>query len=124
MGIQAEEAEAVLESVGFIAEMRQKPIASLSGGWKMKLALGAVFVFPLRHLLRSLSRVMLSLGLALAAGCHMCTGLADHACCQPVPYTQVKKSHGMQAAAQPALVRSAATETRLDPPHKCVLLVL
>ena len=43
MGIQAEEAEAVLESVGFNAEMRQKPIASLSGGWKMKLALGADF---------------------------------------------------------------------------------
>ena len=31
----------MLESVGFNAEMRQKPIASLSGGWKMKLALGA-----------------------------------------------------------------------------------
>jgi ATPase subunit of ABC transporter with duplicated ATPase domains len=41
MGIQAEEAERVLESVGFNAEMRQKAIASLSGGWKMKLALGA-----------------------------------------------------------------------------------
>ena len=42
MGIQAEEAERVLESVGFNAEMRQKAIASLSGGWKMKLALGTV----------------------------------------------------------------------------------
>ncbi len=55
MGIQAEEAETVLESVGFNAEMRQKPIASLSGGWKMKLALGADLYF--RHtLLCGLSR--------------------------------------------------------------------
>ena len=44
MGIQAEEAERVLESVGFNAEMRQKAIASLSGGWKMKLALGAALL--------------------------------------------------------------------------------
>ena len=44
MGIQAEEAEKVLESVGFNAEMRQKAIASLSGGWKMKLALGATTI--------------------------------------------------------------------------------
>ena len=42
MGIQAEEAERVLESVGFNTEMRQKAIASLSGGWKMKLALGTL----------------------------------------------------------------------------------
>ena len=33
--------ENVLTSVGFTAEMQQAPVASLSGGWKMKLAIGA-----------------------------------------------------------------------------------
>lgn len=41
MGVKADEVEKVLESVGFGEEMRAKPISSLSGGWKMKLALGA-----------------------------------------------------------------------------------
>ena len=55
MGIQAEEAERVLDSVGFNAEMRQKAIASLSGGWKMKLALGAgVCRVPCARLCRSI----------------------------------------------------------------------
>lgn len=31
----------MLTSVGFTAEMQQAPVASLSGGWKMKLAIGA-----------------------------------------------------------------------------------
>ncbi len=33
--------EETLSSVGFSAEMQAAPVASLSGGWKMKLALGA-----------------------------------------------------------------------------------
>jgi ATPase subunit of ABC transporter with duplicated ATPase domains len=41
MGIQRAEVERVLESVGFGGEMRGAAISSLSGGWKMKLALGA-----------------------------------------------------------------------------------
>lgn len=41
MGVKEEEVETVLESVGFGEEMRGKAISSLSGGWKMKLALGA-----------------------------------------------------------------------------------
>ena len=40
MGIQRSEVERVLESVGFAGAMRNAAIASLSGGWKMKLALG------------------------------------------------------------------------------------
>jgi ATPase subunit of ABC transporter with duplicated ATPase domains len=40
MGIQRSEVERVLESVGFGDAMRSAAIASLSGGWKMKLALG------------------------------------------------------------------------------------
>lgn len=32
--------EEVLGSVGFTEEMQQSPVSSLSGGWKMKLALG------------------------------------------------------------------------------------
>lgn len=40
MGIQRAEVERVLESVGFGGEMRGAAISSLSGGWKMKLALG------------------------------------------------------------------------------------
>lgn len=39
MGLQRTEVEDVLESVGFGDEMRSASIASLSGGWKMKLAL-------------------------------------------------------------------------------------
>lgn len=35
-----EEVESVLTSVGFDDELIAKPIAALSGGWKMKLALG------------------------------------------------------------------------------------
>ena len=33
--------EKTLSSVGFTPEMQSAPVASLSGGWKMKLALGA-----------------------------------------------------------------------------------
>lgn len=40
MGVQRTEVEEVLESVGYGDEMRGASIASLSGGWKMKLALG------------------------------------------------------------------------------------
>ena len=32
--------EKTLASVGFTPEMQSSPVASLSGGWKMKLALG------------------------------------------------------------------------------------
>ena len=32
----------MLASVGFDAVLRGSPVASLSGGWKMKLALGAL----------------------------------------------------------------------------------
>ena len=39
------EIEETLESVGFTSEMRQKPIASLSGGWKMKLALARAMLW-------------------------------------------------------------------------------
>lgn len=39
------EIEETLESVGFTPEMRQKPIASLSGGWKMKLALARAMLW-------------------------------------------------------------------------------
>jgi elongation factor 3 len=39
------EIESTLESVGFTATMRQKPIASLSGGWKMKLALARAMLW-------------------------------------------------------------------------------
>ena len=34
--------EETLASVGFTQEMQQAPVASLSGGWKMKLALGTL----------------------------------------------------------------------------------
>ena len=34
-----------LDSVGFNTEMRAKPIASLSGGWKMKLALARAMLW-------------------------------------------------------------------------------
>ena len=34
--------EETLSSVGFSPEMQASPVASLSGGWKMKLALGEV----------------------------------------------------------------------------------
>ena len=34
----------VLGSVGFTEAMQQAPVSSLSGGWKMKLALGETFV--------------------------------------------------------------------------------
>ena len=51
MGVQAEEVERVLESVGFGTDMRQKPIASLSGGWKMKLALGTALCLLLSWLI-------------------------------------------------------------------------
>lgn len=34
--------EGVLTSVGFTDEMQKAAVASLSGGWKMKLALGAI----------------------------------------------------------------------------------
>ena len=40
LGLGRAEVEAVLESVGFRDDMRSTSIASLSGGWKMKLALG------------------------------------------------------------------------------------
>lgn len=40
MGILRAEVERVLESVGFVGTMRGATISSLSGGWKMKLALG------------------------------------------------------------------------------------
>ena len=40
-----EEIEKTLESVGFTPEMRQKPISSLSGGWKMKLALARAMLW-------------------------------------------------------------------------------
>ena len=40
--------EDVLASVGFDAVLRGSPVASLSGGWKMKLALGAPHVPVLR----------------------------------------------------------------------------
>ena len=33
----------VLGSVGFTEQMQQSPVSSLSGGWKMKLALGEHF---------------------------------------------------------------------------------
>ena len=46
MGIPRSEVERVLESVGFVGLMRDASIASLSGGWKMKLALGALPVSP------------------------------------------------------------------------------
>ena len=39
------EIEETLESVGFTLEMRQKPIASLSGGWKMKLSLARAMLW-------------------------------------------------------------------------------
>ena len=42
MGVKEGEVQTVLESVGFGEEMQQKAISSLSGGWKMKLALGAL----------------------------------------------------------------------------------
>lgn len=35
-----QQVEEVLTSVGFTQEMQQAPVSSLSGGWKMKLALG------------------------------------------------------------------------------------
>ena len=38
----------MLASVGFDAVLRGSPVASLSGGWKMKLALGAPHVLVLR----------------------------------------------------------------------------
>ena len=44
MNVQEDAVIRVLESVGFGDEMQQKAISSLSGGWKMKLALGARFV--------------------------------------------------------------------------------
>ena len=49
MGIQRSEVERVLESVGFGGEMRGAAISSLSGGWKMKLALGAGRRLVLTH---------------------------------------------------------------------------
>ena len=49
MGIQRAEVERVLESVGFGGEMRGAAISSLSGGWKMKLALGAGRKLALTH---------------------------------------------------------------------------
>lgn len=33
--------------MGFTQEMQQAPVASLSGGWKMKLAIGALLSFSL-----------------------------------------------------------------------------
>lgn len=47
MGIPRAEVERVLESVGFGDDMRAAPISSLSGGWKMKLALGECFLWVL-----------------------------------------------------------------------------
>lgn len=40
-----QEIEDTLNSVGFTLEMREKPIASLSGGWKMKLALARAMLW-------------------------------------------------------------------------------
>jgi hypothetical protein len=39
--------EAVLTAVGFSDELQRAPVATLSGGWKMKLALGALPPNPL-----------------------------------------------------------------------------
>ena len=41
--------ESVLASVGFSEQLRQAPVATLSGGWKMKLALGAPELVPKYH---------------------------------------------------------------------------
>ncbi len=43
-GLNASEEEVVkvLSSVGFTTEMLQQSVGSLSGGWKMKLALGRI----------------------------------------------------------------------------------
>lgn len=38
--VQKEEIVNVLSSVGFTSEMLEQSVGSLSGGWKMKLALG------------------------------------------------------------------------------------
>ena len=43
-----QQVEDVLASVGFDAVLRGSPVASLSGGWKMKLALGALHVLVMR----------------------------------------------------------------------------
>ena len=49
LGLAAETPQAeiveTLDSVGFNTEMRAKPIASLSGGWKMKLALARAMLW-------------------------------------------------------------------------------
>ncbi|CAG9464472.1 unnamed protein product [Pedinophyceae sp. YPF-701] len=39
MGVTRDDVEKMLTSVGFTEELRNKPVGSLSGGWKMKLAL-------------------------------------------------------------------------------------
>ena len=45
----------VLGSVGFTEAMQQSPVSSLSGGWKMKLALGELLLCVTAHLLVLLS---------------------------------------------------------------------
>lgn len=42
------ECRAVLETVGFTADRQEAAIGSLSGGWKMKLALARAILFEVR----------------------------------------------------------------------------
>ena len=52
-----EQVETTLRSVGFTDVMLKSPVAALSGGWKMKLALGAPQPHPRSLLLLALSAV-------------------------------------------------------------------
>ena len=48
------ECRAVLETVGFTPERQESAIGSLSGGWKMKLALARAILFEVSHSLCSI----------------------------------------------------------------------
>ena len=60
--VERSRVEEALSSVGFTTEMQEMPVASLSGGWKMKLALARAMLMqadillldePTNHLVRT-----------------------------------------------------------------------
>jgi hypothetical protein len=80
----------VLSKVGFSKDMQQQPIVSLSGGWKMKLALGACVwkreggsSFPRKFLPRKQQLFCFILGVAaaLALPCWPCKQVGQSDSC-------------------------------------------
>ena len=85
--------EETLSSVGFSPEMQAAPVASLSGGWKMKLALGEVQDIRANALLN---------GLDLISDASACCMLS--ACC--LVHSSTVATNLLLAAARAMLMRA------------------